>query len=337
MNEKITYKDAGVDTEKAANLIKKVKSNISKTHIKGTMSHIGGFAGLFDLKEAGFNDPILVSGTDGVGTKLKLAIDANKHEKIGFDLVAMCVNDILVQGAKPLFFLDYFACGKLDLKISETVINSISEACLEAEASLLGGETAEMPDMYKTGEYDLAGFVVGACERKKMLPKNSIDEDHLLIGIASSGIHSNGYSLIRKIIHQHKIDIHAQCEFEKDKKLIDILLTPTRIYVKELMPLIKEDLIAGMCHITGGGFYENMPRILPENYSYKLNYHNFPKQPIWQWIKSHANISDDEMLATFNCGIGMVLVINKNNLKKVEDILIEQKSEFYQIGSIIRL
>ena len=334
---KITYKDSGVDTEKAANMISDIKSNIEATKIPGVMSKIGGFAGLFDLKATGFNDPILVTGTDGVGTKLKLAIDYNINDYIGFDLVAMCVNDILVQGAKPLFFLDYFACGLLDVNVSQKVINSVALACSDAGCALVGGETAEMPSMYKPGDYDLAGFTVGAVERNNILPKNNIDENHTLLGIASSGIHSNGYSLIHKLLSTHAINPIDNFEFNPNKKLIDELLTPTKIYVKELYPLIEADLVSAMCHITGGGFDENMPRVIPEGFSYQLKDKKLPlDKPIWQWIKKYSNLENHEMLKTFNCGIGMVLVVENNKLDQVETLLNKQNSEYYQIGKIIK-
>ncbi|MBT4922611.1 MAG: phosphoribosylformylglycinamidine cyclo-ligase [Rickettsiales bacterium] len=333
---KITYKDSGVDTEKSANMIADIKANIESTHIKGVMSRIGGFAGLFDLKATGLKDPILVTGTDGVGTKVKLAIDYNKHDGIGSDLVAMCVNDILVQGAKPLFFLDYFACGKLDTNVSKQVINSVVNACKEAGCALVGGETAEMPTMYQDGDYDLAGFTVGAVERDQILPKAFADNSYNLIGIASSGLHANGFSLIHKMLKVHNLDPKADFEFDTSQTLIDSLLTPTRIYVKELSPLLENSLVMSMCHITGGGFDENMPRIIPEGYSYELNTENFPDKPIWQWVRKYSNLDKDEMLQTFNCGIGMVLVIADDKLDEVTELLTNQNSEFYNIGKIIK-
>jgi phosphoribosylaminoimidazole synthetase len=334
---KITYKDSGVDTEKSANMISDIKANIESTHIKGVMSKIGGFAGLFDLKATSLKDPILVTGTDGVGTKVKLAIDYNKHDGIGFDLMAMCVNDILVQGAKPLFFLDYFACGKLDVNVSKQVINSVANACKEAGCALVGGETAEMPTMYQDGDYDLAGFTVGAVERDQILPKTFTENNYHLIGIASSGIHSNGFSLIHKMLKVHNIDVKQEFEFDPSQTLLDALLAPTRIYVKELAPLIDNGLVTAMCHITGGGFDENMPRIIPEGYSYQLNEENLPlNKPIWQWVKKYSNLDQSEMLKTFNCGIGMVLVIADNKLDQVTALLTNQNSEFYNIGKITK-
>lgn len=289
----LTYKDSGVDIEAGESLVEKIKPFAKATTRAGVNSDLGGFGALFDLSSLDYKNPVLVSGTDGVGTKLKLAIEANKHDTVGIDLVAMCVNDVLVQGAEPLFFLDYFACGKLDVDTAADVVKGIAEGCKQAGCALIGGETAEMPGMYADGEYDLAGFTVGAVEKGEILP-SQVSEGDVLIGLPSSGIHSNGYSLVRKLLENG---------LEAD---LEELLTPTKIYVKEVLPLIRKKLIKGLVHVTGGGITENVPRITGA----KISKGAWTMPEIFKKMQEAGSITDDEMLKTFNCGIGMVLIVS---------------------------
>lgn len=329
----MTYKDAGVDIEAGDNLVEKISPLAKMTNRAGVMGGIGGFGGLFDLKALGMNDPILVSGTDGVGTKLKIAIDTNIHNTVGIDLVAMCVNDVLVQGAFPLFFMDYFATGKLDVDTAHNVISGITEGCLQSEAALLGGETAEMPDFYPVGHYDLAGFCVGAVERDKMLPRlEDIKEGDELWGLDSSGFHSNGYSLVRRIVEHSELDFKSQCPWDESKTLGEALLTPTKIYVKDLKAVLENDILKALCHITGGGLTENLPRIMPENLACKIDLSNYKMPPAFAWLQNEGNISLDEMLKTFNCGIGMVLIISCENRSALEELL----PNAFKIGEICK-
>lgn len=310
MNQSITYKDAGVDIDAGNKLVEKISPLAKATKRAGVMGGLGGFGGLFDLKAEGFKDPVLVSGTDGVGTKLKIAIDANKHDTVGIDLVAMCANDILVQGALPLFFMDYFATGKLDISVAENVIAGIAEGCRQSQAALLGGETAEMPDFYPAGHYDLAGFCVGAVERAQMLPRtDDIKEGDILLALPSSGFHSNGYSLVRKLVDHAGLSYDDACPWNKNQTLGDALLIPTQIYVEALKDVLAENLCTALCHITGGGLTENLPRILPETLSCQIDLGAYDLPDAFAWAQKTANISDAEMLKTFNCGIGMVMIV----------------------------
>lgn len=310
MTENNAYKMAGVDIDAADALIDRIKPLAKMTARSGADASLGGFGGAFDLKATGYNDPILVSGTDGVGTKLRLAIETGHHSTIGIDLVAMCVNDVLAQGAEPLFFLDYFATGKLDTGIAEAVIAGIANGCKEAGCALIGGETAEMPGMYEPGDYDLAGFCVGAVERDAMLPRQAKSGD-IMIGIASSGAHSNGYSLIRKVIHDSKADLSAPSPFDAKTTLGAALLEPTRLYIKSVLPLLKHDYVRGFAHITGGGLTDNVPRVLEQGLSpvYDDAALSFP--PLFEWLSSVGNIGKEDMRRTFNCGIGGVLIVDE--------------------------
>ena len=332
-DKKTSYQDAGVDIEKGNELIRRLKETIDNTHRKGVIGGLGGFGGLFDLGSLKYKQPILVSGTDGVGTKIKLAIENNMHDTIGIDLVAMCVNDIIVQGAKPLFFLDYFACSKLDINIAETVINGIGVGCSLAECSLIGGETAEMPGMYKEQDYDLAGFCVGVVEKDEMITGENVAVGDVLIAIASSGCHSNGYSLIRKILNDTNADLSQVIDGEK---LLDHLLTPTRIYVKQILNLMQHISIKSLAHITGGGLIDNLPRVIPKDLSVIINTDTWSLPPISAWLSEQGKINSDEMFKTFNCGIGLVLCVERNNADKTVNYLNDNGETAWVIGSIIK-
>ena len=329
-DQPISYKDAGVDIKAGDELVKNIKPYAKATNRPEVMGGLGGFGSLFEIPKK-FKNPVLVSGTDGVGTKLKLAFDLDTHNTIGQDLVAMCVNDILVQGAEPLFFLDYFACGKLDVAMATEVVKGISEGCILAGCSLVGGETAEMPGMYSKGEYDLAGFCVGAVEREKIINGKNISEGDVIIGIASSGPHSNGYSLIRKILEKERISL---TEDFKGRTFADVLMAPTKIYVKTILDLVEKIEIRGLAHITGGGIYENIPRILKQNQKAVIKKDSWNMPSIFQWLKEKANIGDEELYKTFNCGIGMVVIINPDDKKEVIRILEKNGETVFVIGEI---
>ncbi|XP_040283811.1 trifunctional purine biosynthetic protein adenosine-3-like isoform X1 [Bufo bufo] len=332
----LTYKDSGVDIEAGNTLVRKIKPFAAATARPGCNAELGGFAGLFDLKAAGFIDPIMVSGTDGVGTKLKIAHACHKHDTIGQDLVAMCVNDILAQGAEPLFFLDYFGCGALDVSVAESVVSGIAKACQMAGCALLGGETAEMPGMYAPGEYDLAGFAVGAVERGCMLPLlEKITAGDFVIGVSSSGVHSNGFSLVRKILEKSSLELSSPAPPECGKGTLgELLLTPTKIYSKTLLPILKSGHVKAYAHITGGGLLENIPRVLPSSLGVTLDAHCWKIPGIFSWLHKEGGLSEEEMSRTFNCGIGAVLVVEKTF---VEDVLkdIRAADDAWVIGQVI--
>lgn len=312
MDEKLTYKDSGVDVESGYETVKLIKGYVEKTHTKGVMSSIGGFGAMFEINKDEYEEPVLVSGTDGVGTKLMVAFMADKHDTIGEDAVAMCVNDVICQGAKPLFFLDYIATGKLKPKKAASIVKGVAEGCLKAGCALIGGETAEMPGLYGEGEYDIAGFCVGIVDKKKIIDGSKIKEGDLLIGIPSSGIHSNGYSLVRKVFFCHKnYDINQYVD-ELGSTLGEELLTPTRIYAKLILDLISKFEIKGISNITGGGFYENIPRMFPEGITGDIDTADIKVLPIFKLIQKEGNIDIDEMYATFNMGIGIVLAVGKD-------------------------
>ncbi|MDH3860249.1 MAG: phosphoribosylformylglycinamidine cyclo-ligase [Gammaproteobacteria bacterium] len=327
--EPLTYKDAGVDIDAGNELVERIKPLVKRTRRPEVIAGIGGFGGLFALPPGRYKEPVLVSGTDGVGTKLMLAQHLGVHDTIGIDLVAMCVNDVLVQGAEPLFFLDYFACGKLDNDVASDVIAGIAEGCLQAGAALIGGETAEMPDMYAPGEYDLAGFTVGAVERAEMIDGSAISEGGAIIGIASSGPHSNGYSLIRKVLDRAG---NAQIE---GASAAQRLLAPTRIYVKPILAVMKEVSVKGLAHITGGGITENIPRVLPENLDAEIDTASWQQGPVFDYLQEHGNIEISEMRRTFNCGVGMVVVVNDEDAAKTIDLLARNGETAWQIGRIV--
>ena len=330
----LNYKQAGVDIDAGNELINRIKPFAKATKRIGADSELGGFGALFDLKKCGYKDPILVSSTDGVGTKLKVAIDLGKHDTIGIDLVAMSVNDLLAQGAEPLFLLDYFACSKLSLDVASDVIKGIAEGCKQAGCALIGGETAEMPGMYKEGDYDLAGFAVGAVERDLILPKETKAGD-VLIGLKSSGVHSNGYSLARFILQKNNINFEDKIAEFGNKTIGEVLLTPTKIYVKSCLNAIKTGKVKALAHITGGGLVENLPRVLSEGVEVKIDYKSWTAPEIFPWLQKMGNVADEEMRRTFNCGIGMVLVVDKNDAEEVKDVLEESGEEAFVIGSLI--
>jgi len=329
----LTYQDAGVNIHAANQLIEKIKPIVKKTHRPGVLSNIGGFGALFELPLNRFNAPILVSGTDGVGSKLKLAIDANKHDTIGIDLVAMCANDIIVQGAEPLFFLDYFATGHLNIDTAECIIQSIGEGCQQAGAALVGGETAEMPGMYAKDDYDLAGFCVGIVEKAKLIDGAKTRAGDRLIGLASSGPHANGYSLIRKILETTPANLQEDLDFN-GQSLANALLTPTKIYVKSLLALMQYTDISFLSHITGGGFYENLPRVIPAGLSAHIDMQSWPMPALFQWLQQRGNITKSEMYTTFNCGIGMVACVRQNDVDKTLATLQSYGETAWVIGEI---
>src|SRR5215213_6315406 len=318
----LTYADSGVDIEAGNRLVDLIKPLVKATARPGADAEIGGFGGLFDLKRAGFKDPVLVAATDGVGTKVKIAIETGLHAGIGIDLVAMSVNDLVVQGAEPLFFLDYFACGKLDPDAAAAIVAGIAEGCRESGCALIGGETAEMPGLYKDGDYDLAGFAVGAAERGTLLPRPDIAEGDAVIGLGSSGVHSNGFSLVRKIVESSGLGFEAQAPFSPVMTLGGSLLTPTRLYVKSCLRAIRESgAIKGLAHITGGGFTDNIPRVLPKHLGVGIDLARLPVLPVFKWLAEQGGMAELELLRTFNCGIGMIAIVKSDAIENVTDIL----------------
>ena len=310
LNNGLTYADAGVDIDAGNLMVEKIKPAVRSTRRPGADGEIGGFGGLFDLKAAGFIDPVLVAANDGVGTKVKIAIEAGLHSSVGIDLVAMCVNDLIVQGAEPLFFLDYFATGKLDPDQGAMIVSGIAEGCRQAGCALIGGETAEMPGLYASGDYDLAGFAVGAAERGTLLPRKDIEAGDVLLGLASSGVHSNGFSLVRRIVEISGLNWSDPAPFDAKKALGEALLVPTRIYVKSILSALRRTSgIKALAHITGGGFPDNIPRILPEHLAAEVNLSAIPVPPVFSWLSKTGGVAPLEMLRTFNCGIGMIAVV----------------------------
>ncbi|MEK6662666.1 MAG: phosphoribosylformylglycinamidine cyclo-ligase [Pseudomonadota bacterium] len=326
----LSYRDAGVDIDAGDALVENIKPLARRTMRPEVMGGIGGFGALFEISKK-FREPVLVSGTDGVGTKLKLAFEMNKHDTVGIDLVAMSVNDILVQGAEPLFFLDYFACGKLDVATATDVVKGIAQGCEYAGCALIGGETAEMPGMYPAGEYDLAGFAVGAVEKSQIINGKTIQPGDTVLGLASSGAHSNGYSLIRKVLQVTGADLNADFH---GRTLGETIIEPTRIYVKPLLALMQTLPVKGMAHITGGGLLENIPRILQPELTAKLDVSSWPLPPLFQWLQEMGNIETHEMHRTFNCGIGMVVVVAANDAERAMQSLSAAGETVYRIGSI---
>jgi phosphoribosylformylglycinamidine cyclo-ligase len=329
-NTSITYKDAGVDMEAGDALVEQIKPYAKRTMRPEVMGGIGGFGSLFAMPKK-FKEPVLVSGTDGVGTKLKLAFELNKHDTVGIDLVAMSVNDILVQGAEPLFFLDYFACGKLEVGTAAAVIKGIAAGCEESGCALVGGETAEMPGMYPAGEYDLAGFAVGCVDKANIIDGSTIVAGDVVLGLASSGAHSNGYSLIRKLIEKSGIDFESDFHGRKFK---DVVMAPTKLYVKSILALLETMPVKGMAHITGGGITENIPRVLPEGLTAEVRASSWELPPLFQWLQVQGNIAPTEMYKTFNCGIGMAVIVAAENAQKAQELLASKGETVYQIGVI---
>lgn len=326
------YKSAGVDVEKGYEAVERMKKHIAKTKRPEVIGDVGAFAGLFELTSMNYEEPVLVSGTDGVGTKLMLAFEMDKHDTIGMDVVAMCVNDIVAQGAKPLFFLDYIGCGKNNPEVIEQIVSGVSEGCVQSGAALIGGETAEMPDMYREDEYDLAGFAVGIADKKKLITGDTIQEGDAIIGIASSGVHSNGYSLVRKIVEG--LDLSKQYE-GLSKPLGDVLLEPTKIYAKAIAAAADQYDIKGVTHITGGGFYENFPRMMPEGLGAELNPNQWEVPEIFHFLKEKATMTTDEMYGIFNMGLGMALVADQQNVDAIVSALKDAGEQAAVVGKVI--
>jgi phosphoribosylformylglycinamidine cyclo-ligase len=329
-----TYAEAGVSIAAGNALVKAIGPLAKSTARPGADASLGGFGGFFDLKAAGYRDPLLVAANDGVGTKLKLAIESGRHEGVGIDLVAMCVNDLIVQGAEPLFFLDYFACAKLDAGIAERVIASIAEGCRQAGCALIGGETAEMPGMYAEGDYDLAGFCVGAVERDEALTGSKVGAGDVILGLASSGVHSNGFSLVRRLAADKGWRLERPALFDPDVLLIEALLAPTRIYVKPLLPLVRAGKVRAMAHITGGGLLENVPRVLPVGLHARIDAAAWPQPRLMAFLQAQGNIEPEEMARTFNCGIGMALIVSKDDVNFVVQALEAECENAFPIGIV---
>ena len=329
------YREAGVDLEAGYESVRLIKSHVQRTKVLGAVDSIGAFGGMFDLSLLKMKEPVLVSGTDGVGTKLMIAFDVDKHDTIGIDAVAMCVNDVLVQGAMPIFFLDYLAVGKNYPQKIEQLVKGVADGCVLSECALIGGETAEMPDMYDIRHYDIAGFCVGAVEKSKLLDGQKIESGNVLIGLPSSGCHSNGYSLVRKVLFKDaQLDIHKYYD-EFGKTLGEELLTPTKIYVKTIKYLLNNNVdIKGMCHITGGGFFENVPRMLKDNQGVEINIKSFPRPKIFDFIMNTGNIDEKEMYNVFNMGIGFILAVDKKDVEDTMNKLKEINEEAYVIGEV---
>ena len=334
----LTYAGAGVDIDAGNRMVELIKPLVRSTARPGADAEIGGFGALFDLKRLGFADPVLVAATDGVGTKLKIAIETGTHHTIGIDLVAMSVNDLVVQGAEPLFFLDYFACGQLDPEVGARVIKGVAEGCRQAGCALIGGETAEMPGLYQTGDYDLAGFAVGAVERDAILPRPDVRAGDVILGLASSGIHSNGYSLVRKIVERTGLRWSAPAPFDPARELGVALLEPTRIYVKSCLAALRATkAVKALAHITGGGFPDNIPRVLPQGLGVMLDLPRVPVPPIFRWLGDVGQVAEAEMLRTFNCGVGMVAVVAPGEADAVGNALVREGETVVPIGEVVAI
>ncbi|MGD8378508.1 MAG: phosphoribosylformylglycinamidine cyclo-ligase [Gammaproteobacteria bacterium] len=327
----LTYRDAGVDIDAGEALVDRIKEAAARTRRPGVMGGLGGFGALFELPVDRYRQPVLVSGTDGVGTKLKLALQLGRHDTVGIDLVAMCVNDIIVQGAEPLFFLDYYASGKLDVEVARSVIEGIATGCEQAGCALIGGETAELPGMYQDGDYDLAGFAVGIVEKERLLDGSRVRPGDVLLGLASSGVHSNGYSLVRKVLEVSGADLAMPLG---DTTLAEALIAPTRIYVKPLLKLLEKHPVHALAHITGGGLLENVPRVMPEGVGAVFGRGRWQRPPVFEWLQEQGNISDREMLRTFNCGIGMVVCVPAADADAAFALLSEAGETVFRIGTV---
>lgn len=330
MNSPLTYKDAGVDIQAGDDLVEAIKPMAKRTMRPGVLAGIGGFGAMFEVPK-GYKEPVLVSGTDGVGTKLRLAFEWNIHHTVGIDLVAMSANDILVQGAEPLYFLDYFACGKLDVKTAASVVGGIATGCEQAGCALIGGETAEMPGMYPDGEYDLAGFAVGVVEKSEILDASKVKAGDAILGLASNGVHSNGFSLVRKILERAQPDLNQPCD---GVTLREAIMAPTRMYVKPVLELIKKVPVHALAHITGGGLVENIPRVLPENLTAELDRAAWPETQLFKWLQQNGQVPFDEMNRVFNCGIGMVIVLPAEQVDAAQALLKAAGETPYPIGTI---
>ncbi|MEJ0077268.1 MAG: phosphoribosylformylglycinamidine cyclo-ligase [Alphaproteobacteria bacterium] len=335
MKNGLTYAQSGVDIDAGNRMVELIKPLVRATARPGADAEIGGFGGLFDLKRAGFKDPVLVAGTDGVGTKVMIAIETGRHETIGIDLVAMSVNDLVVQGAEPLFFLDYFACGKLSPEVGAKVVKGITTGCREAGCALIGGETAEMPGLYKGGDYDLAGFAVGAVERDQILPRGVAAGD-VVLGLASSGLHSNGFSLARKVVETSGLTFDTPCPFAPGVTLGEAMLVPTRIYVRSCLAAIRDvGGVKGLAHITGGGFTENIPRVLPEGLAVRVDLGGVPVLPVFKWLAKAGGIAEPEMLRTFNCGIGMIAIVESAKADALANTLGREGEQMVRLGEVV--
>jgi phosphoribosylformylglycinamidine cyclo-ligase len=331
----LTYAGSGVDIDAGNRMVDLIKPLVRATARAGADAEIGGFGGLFDLKGAGFKDPVLVAATDGVGTKVKIAIETGRHATIGIDLVAMSVNDLVVQGAEPLFFLDYFACGRLDPQVGAAIVAGVADGCRQARCALIGGETAEMPGLYRDGDYDLAGFAVGAAERGTLLPRGDIAAGDAVLGIGSSGVHSNGYSLVRNVVERSGLGWDAPAPFEVARPLGDALLTPTRIYVASCLAAIRETgAVKALAHITGGGFPDNIPRVLPHGLGVALDLGRVPVLPVFKWLAAVGAVAESEMLRTFNCGIGMIAVVEPAKADAVAAVLTRRGETVVRLGEV---
>jgi phosphoribosylformylglycinamidine cyclo-ligase len=331
----LTYAQAGVDIDAGNRMVDLIKPLVRATARAGADAEIGGFGGLFDLKRAGFRDPVLVASTDGVGTKVKIAIETGRHDTIGIDLVAMSVNDLVVQGAEPLFFLDYFACSKLSPEVGAAVVAGVAAGCREARCALIGGETAEMPGLYQIGDYDLAGFAVGAAERGTLLPRGDIRAGDAVLGLASSGVHSNGYSLVRKVVEASDLAWSAPAPFDSGRTLGEALLTPTRIYVASCLAAIRESgAVKGLAHITGGGFPDNIPRVLPKGLGVRVDLTRIAVPPVFRWLARAGGIAQSEMLRTFNCGIGMIAIVEPGAADTVAALFERHGERVVRLGEV---
>ncbi len=331
----LTYAQAGVDIDAGNALVERIKPLAKATRRAGAEASLGGFGALFDLKAAGYDDPLLVTTTDGVGTKLKVAIETGIHDTVGVDLVGMCVNDLLAQGAEPLMFLDYFATGKLDVEAAATVVAGIAEGCRQANCALVGGETAEMPGMYAEGDYDMAGFCVGAVDRDKVLPRLGDQKSgDILIGLGSSGPHSNGYSLVRRIVERSGLAWDAAAPFEAGKTLAEALLAPTRIYVRSVLPHLKAGRIKGLAHITGGGLIENPPRAIADGLVARFDWNAWALPPVFTWLQEVGGVADHELRRTFNCGVGLMLIVDPHDLPDVLEGLVRDGEDAFVIGEL---
>jgi phosphoribosylformylglycinamidine cyclo-ligase len=331
----LTYAQSAVDIDAGEALVEAIKPLAKSTARAGADAALGGFGGLFDLKAAGFKDPLLVAGTDGVGTKLKVAIESGIHDTVGIDLVAMSVNDIVVQGAEPLFFLDYFATGKLDVALATEVVKGIAEGCRQAGCALIGGETAEMPGLYARSDYDLAGFAIGAVERERVLPRRDMAEGDVVLGLASSGLHSNGFSLVRRIVAESGLSYDSPAPFAPGATLGSVLLAPTRIYVKSALALMRGGDVKGFAHITGGGLTENMPRVVPDGLDIEIDLGAWKLPPVFQWLARMGGVEEREMLRTFNCGIGMIAIVPTKHADEASRVLTDAGERVFRIGRLI--
>lgn len=328
------YRKAGVDIEAGNTLVDAIKPASAGTRRQGVVGGLGGFGGLFDLKEAGYSDPILVAATDGVGTKLMVAIETDRHDTVGIDLVAMCVNDLVVQGAEPLFFLDYYATSKLSVEVAKAVITGIADGCRQAGCGLIGGETAEMPGLYAKGDYDLAGFAVGAAERGRLLTGETVAAGDVVIGLASDGLHSNGFSLVRKIIAEEALAYGDPAPFAPDQRLGDALLAPTRIYVHACLDLVRAGKVKALAHITGGGLLENIPRVLPDGLGCRLDAQNWPLPPVFNWLRRAGDLSDTDLAITFNAGLGMIAIVHPDDVDPALKLAADAGETGFVVGHV---